>query len=100
MGEAKPGRRTATLRRQHEPRLLFLHCAVSAMREPVDPSHFNPSVCRKHHQTKMSLSFRDGALAPDLRCAIAHHLEIPGSPLRVAPERRDASMVVAGRGPF
>src|SRR4030088_134466 len=40
IGQIKPGRRTATVRRQPEPRLLFLHHAIRAMRELPAASHF------------------------------------------------------------
>jgi hypothetical protein len=66
------------LRLQDEPILLFLYDAIGAMREPLAASHFG-RVCAGSI-TKIVLSFRDGPKDQ------TRDLEIPGSPLRIAPE--------------
>jgi len=66
------------VRLQDEPGLLFLYLAVGAIREPAAASHFG-GVCAGSI-TEIVLSFRDGPQDQ------TRNLEIPGSPLRVAPE--------------
>src|ERR1700694_4328860 len=78
IGLLKPGKRTAKSRRRREPRLLFLYDVRCAMREPAAASHFG-AVCAGSMPATV-MSFRDGPKDQ------ARNLEIPGSPLRVAPE--------------
>ena len=78
------------MRFQNERRLLFLYDVVGAMRAPASLAHFS-RVCagsitggtvgdQGPKPDKLPPSFRDGPKDQ------TRNLEIPGSPLRVAPE--------------